>query len=242
MATIFIDEGGRRLAAVRATSLVTTSLPFAVAFAVRMHPVKQSPDSPLNWSIPMKYLAVALLLSVGFAFAAPKSDPRPADPIPNKNIDINGYLKVSQEAALHRSTRRLSENDFMKMSAEPNTIILDARSAEKFGILHIKGAINLSFSDIDVESLKRTLPDKNTRILIYCNNHFNDVTVPAKGQGPGQPGGKVERPFVTKLPTASLNISTYIALYNYGYRNIYELGPQLDVAKSKLPFESNVSR
>ena len=32
-------------------------------------------------------------------------------------------------------------------------------------------------------------------------------------------------------------LSTYIALYNYGYRNVYELGPLVDVAKSKLPFE-----
>ena len=30
----------------------------------------------------------------------------------------------------------------------------------------------------------------------------------------------------------------YITLYNYGYRNVYELGPQLDPAKSKIPFES----
>ena len=40
---------------------------------------------------------------------------------------------------------------------------------------------------------------------------------------------------------ASLNLSTYISLYTYGYRNIYELGPQLDPKQSKLPFESNVA-
>jgi hypothetical protein len=33
-----------------------------------------------------------------------------------------------------------------------------------------------------------------------------------------------------------LNISTYIALYSYGYRNVYELGPLLDINKSKLEF------
>src|SRR5207249_5047911 len=76
----------------------------------------------------------------------------------------------------------------------------------------------LSFSDIAVESLKRTLPDQNTRVLIYCNNNFRGA----------------EGPFPTKLATASLNLSTYIALYNYGYRNVYELGLLIDMMSSKL--------
>ena len=44
--------------------------------------------------------------------------------------------------------------------------------------------------------------------------------------------------FPTKLPSASLNLSTYIARYTYGYRNIYELGPQLDPEHATIPFES----
>jgi hypothetical protein len=106
------------------------------------------------------------------------------------------------------------------MSREPGTIILDARSREKYDTLHIKGAVNLSFPDITVESLHRMLPDKDARILIYCNNNF-------VGE---------QRAFPTKMPMASLNISTYIALYSYGYRSVYELGPLLDINKSKLEF------
>ena len=85
-------------------------------------------------------------------------------------------------------------------------------------MLHIKGAINLSFPDITVDSLNATLPDKNARILIYCNNNFVGD----------------QKAFPTKMVTASLNLSTYIALYTYGYRNIYELGPLLDVNTTKL--------
>jgi hypothetical protein len=40
------------------------------------------------------------------------------------------------------------------------------------------------------------------------------------------------------LPPASLNLSTYVALYTYGYRNIYELAPLIDIKASKLKFES----
>lgn len=142
--------------------------------------------------------------------------------IPNPNIDMQGYLKVAAEAADYRESRRLTEEEFLRMSREPETIILDARSREKYDLLHIKGAINLSFPDITVESLSRMLPDKNARILIYCNNNF-------VGE---------EKAFPTKAPTASLNLSTYISLYSYGYRNVYELGPLLDVKTSKLEFVS----
>jgi hypothetical protein len=136
----------------------------------------------------------------------------------NPNIDMQTFLRMSADAAKHRETRRLTEDEFIKMAAEKGTIILDARSREKYDELHIRNAVNLSFPDITVDSLASLLPDKNTRILIYCNNNFQGATLP----------------FPTKMAAASLNLSTYIALYTYGYRNIYELGPLLDIQKTKL--------
>jgi phage shock protein E len=146
--------------------------------------------------------------------------------IKNPAIDMQGYLRVSAEAAKHREARRLSEEDFIRMSSESGTVILDARSKEKFDELHIHGAINLSFPDIAVESLKQTFPDKNARILIYCNNNFQGA----------------EDAFPTKIKIASLNLSTYIALYSYGYMNVYELGPLIDVKTSKLELVSSSVR
>jgi hypothetical protein len=143
--------------------------------------------------------------------------------IQNPAIDMDGYLRVAFEAAKYREARRVSEVDFIRMSEEPGTIVLDARSRARYDQLHIRGAINLSFPDITIDSLRETIPDPNTRILIYCNNNFVNA-----------PG-----PFPSKLPTASLNLSTFIALYNYGYRNIYELGPLLDIKASRLTFLHN---
>ena len=145
--------------------------------------------------------------------------------IPNPAIDMEGYLRAAKEAAEHRESRRLTEDEFIRLGREPGTIILDARSREKFDELHISGAINLSFPDITVESLNRVLPDKNARILIYCNNNFTGA----------------EQAFPTKKVTASLNLSTYIALYTYGYRNVYELGPLLDIKKTKLDFAGSLA-
>ena len=163
----------------------------------------------------MKSLTLFLTLFVSATVACAQT-PR----IKNPAIDMRGYLAVAADAAKHRESRRLTEAEFIAMSQEPGTIVLDARSQEKYNELHIKGAINLSFPDITVDSLNALLPDKNARILIYCNNNFVGS----------------ERAFPTKIAVASLNLVTYIALYSYGYRNIYELGPLLDIKTSKLDF------
>lgn len=161
--------------------------------------------------------AIAVLTAFAAVAAAQKSGP-----ITNPAIDMKGYLKTAAEAARHRESRRLSEEDFIRKSQEPGVIVLDARSKEKYDELHIAGAVNLSFPDITIASLEQLLPDRNATVLIYCNNNFKNA----------------EQPFPAKMAAASLNISTYIALYTYGYRNIYELGPLLDLKTSKLTFET----
>lgn len=162
------------------------------------------------------------LLTLTILCVIPLGNAQTKSGIANPAIDMDGYLRVSAEAAKHRAARRLSEDDFIRMSIEPGTVILDARSRQRFDELHIRDAINLSFPDIAVESLERMLPDKNTRILIYCNNNFAGA----------------EGPFPTKISIASLNLSTYIALYSYGYMNVQELGPLIDVKTSKLELVS----
>ena len=49
------------------------------------------------------------------------------------------------------------------MSREPGTVILDACSRDKFDELHVKGAMNLPFPDIAIESLKAAKLDFASR-------------------------------------------------------------------------------
>jgi hypothetical protein len=160
-------------------------------------------------------LAACLLVPFSAHAAPPATTVAPANPA----IDMPGYLRVSEEAARHRLTRRVSEDEFLRMRGEPGTVVLDARSRDRFDDLHVEGALHLDFADITIESLARLIPDRGTRVLIYCNNNFLGA----------------EKPFPSKIARASLNLSTYIALYSYGYRNVYELGPTLDVKDTKLP-------
>ena len=162
-------------------------------------------------------LVFAVMVVATFAVSAQK-----AKEIPNPSIDMKTFLKVASQAAEHRETHRVTEEEFIRMSKEPGVVILDARSRQKYDELHIRGAVNLSFPDITVESLATMFPDKDQKILIYCNNNFVNA----------------EKAFPTKMAPASLNISTYISLYTYGYRNVYELGPLLDAKTTKLELVS----
>lgn len=149
----------------------------------------------------------------------PVAEPAPSNPA----IDMPAFLRLSAQAAALRETHRLSEAEFLRLREEPGTVVLDARSREKYDLLHVRGAVHLDFSDIAVASLAALVPDRSTRILIYCNNNFSGA----------------EDPFPSKLPAASLNLSTFVALYTYGYRNVYELGPQVELERSLLPFDGS---
>jgi len=140
----------------------------------------------------------------------------------NPAIDAEAFLRTARAAIEHRESHRVSEDEFLRMSAEPRTLVLDARSREKYEALHVEGAVNLPFPDISIGTLRALAPDKSVRILIYCNNNFLNAP----------------DPFPSKLPSASLNLSTYTALYDYGYRNVYELGPLLDIHATRITFAS----
>src|SRR5207248_688672 len=113
------------------------------------------------------------------------------------------------------------EEQFIKMSQERGTIVFDARSDDKYRLLHIKGATHLSLPDMTAAELAKVIPEKTARILIYCNNNFDN-----------EPAA-----FPAKAMDASLNIFTFNTLYSYGYKNIYELGPVIDANHTKLQFE-----
>jgi phage shock protein E len=172
----------------------------------------------------MKTIALILLGIVASALAAPLQDPQPAPPrpvpIPNAQIDFPRFLELAQETEAVRAARRLTEAEFAAAIGTPGTVLLDARSADKYRARHIAGAVSLPFTDFTAGALAKVIPAKTTRVLIYCNNNF---------------AGDVQA-FPSKGPAASLNISTYIALATYGYENVWELGPHLDVKTSKLPW------
>jgi rhodanese-related sulfurtransferase len=141
--------------------------------------------------------------------------------IPNRLIDYYQFEKIVNESGKLRGKRRLTEAEFLKAMSEKNVVLLDARTDKRYDMLHIHGAINLPFTEFTEQSLAQIIPDKQTKILIYCNNNFLGN----------------QAAFASKGISASLNLSTFTSLMSYGYTNIYELGPLLDVRTTRLPLD-----
>jgi Rhodanese-like domain len=155
------------------------------------------------------------------SIAPATSSKTPARPsIPNPAIDAPGFRQIVRESAAERESKRLTEAEFIKAMQEKDVIILDARSTRNFDRRHISGAVNLPFTEFTASDLAKVIPKKDSKVLIYCNNNFD-----------GSP-----RSFQTKAPVTALNLSTYVSLLGYGYTNIYELGPLLEVSITKIPF------
>jgi hypothetical protein len=68
--------------------------------------------------------SVFFLLLVAATAVAPLYAQDGAD-IQNPNIDMAGHLKIAMKAAEHRESRRVSEKEFMRMSAEPETNVYE---------------------------------------------------------------------------------------------------------------------
>ncbi len=155
----------------------------------------------------------------------PAQAPHPFDgatfPGGNPRVDPNGFRDQVDQVGELRRTHSIDEQAFLEMAAGENTVILDARSREKFALLHVRGAVNLSLPDMTASELEKIIPSKETRILIYCNNNFaNSPTV-----------------FPEKVASAALNLHTFTTLSSYGYRNVFELGPLLDGNQTRIPLE-----
>lgn len=133
----------------------------------------------------------------------------------NPQIDYQGFLTLSNRLAETRKAHLLSLADFNAMRGKNEAIVLDTRSAAAFQRGHIKGAINLPFSDFTDEKLTKVLGEDTGRpILIYCNNNFSNNIAPV----------------VAKKVELALNIPTFINLHGYGYTNVWELADVVRMA------------
>ena len=93
-------------------------------------------------------------------------------PLGSPLVNFVQFSDLADSVEHYREKRLISSREFVAFSQEKNTVILDTRSRAFFNKKHVKGAINLPFADFTQATLQALIPDKNTRILIYCNNNF----------------------------------------------------------------------
>ncbi len=167
----------------------------------------------------MKYLIFSLI-AVAISCGSYYDFDNHSQQDPASEVDYPGFVSMTSEVQSYRQSRLLDASAFAKKAQEKNVIILDTRSKDAFDKIHIKGAIHLNFSDFTEPRLAQVIPDKNTCILIYCNNNVN-TEMPA---------------LYSKSTPLALNIPTFINLYGYGYKNIYELSSLIELHNAHIEF------
>ena len=187
----------------------------------------------------MKKLVIqALALLALVSFASERKYPKAL-------VSFTDFKDLMAEVEPHRAERLIDLETFLKMSREEGAMIFDSRSDFRFDRIHIKGAKHLAFTDFTQESLAKVIPDPDTKILIYCNNNFDgnqtDFTSKVSLPFPRQNNGVASQIANQEKPRMmALNIPTYINLYGYGYRNVYELDELVRVNDPRIAFEGSV--
>ena len=155
----------------------------------------------------------ALSAFVLLAAASPAPSPKG-----NPQVDFDGFAQLTTDVRDYRRDRLVSLAEFQSLARKRGTLVLDARSADAFARGHIKGAVNLPFTDFTADSLAAAIGDPNRPILIYCNNNFSNNEAPVR----------------MKAVALALNIQTFVNLVGYGYRNVYELKEVVDFNDPKV--------
>ncbi len=106
--------------------------------------------------------SLALLLTIlTIAGASPS---QAADPVSFDQYK-NGIQKIDWKA------HEISFEQFKKESQKSDVVILDLRSEAEYKDGHFKGA-RLMGADIKEEKLKQLVPNKQSKIIVYCTNTF----------------------------------------------------------------------
>ena len=179
----------------------------------------------------MKKINLILVIATMYSFTGFAQTAKILKQLPASKVDFDAYEKLAKEVKEYRKDRLVSLSKFLSLSKEKKTVILDTRSTEMYNRKHIKGAIHLNFADFTQFNLRLLIPDLNTRILIYCNNNFDDdpINFATKSSKP--------KSLNQKETTLALNIPTFINLYGYGYKNVYELADLVSVFSKAIEFE-----
>ena len=157
--------------------------------------------------------------------------------LPASKVDFDAFDSLAKEVKAYRKNRLIGLEEFLCMSKEKNTIILDTRSTEMYNRKHVQGAVHLDFSDFTQANLAAVILNSRTRILIYCNNNFANDEIYFVTKSIQPPRLSNPSAFQKKEITLALNIPTFINLYGYGYKNVYELRDLVSVFFGGIKFE-----
>ncbi len=145
--------------------------------------------------------------------------------------NFDQFTQAVLDVQKRRKERLLTAEEFAKLAATPGTVVLDARSEGSFELLHVKGSINLPYTNFGMETLRKIIPEGTSKLLIYCRNNINNESLERVEWASATPF------IVPKERAAGLNIPVAVTLFIYGFENVWELDEIVDPASSPIEFE-----
>ena len=145
--------------------------------------------------------------------------------------DFDRFTQAVLDVQKRRKERLLTAEEFAKLAAMPGTIVLDARSEGSFELLHVKGSINLPYTNFGMETLQKIIPNHASQILIYCRNNIKDETFERVEWA------SASNRIVPKMRASGLNLPVAVTLFIYGYENVNELDEIVAPDNCAIKFE-----
>jgi rhodanese-related sulfurtransferase len=219
----------------------------SVNWFAQLRPMEPSAFKAVHWFSPpaesfMSLKTVALMAAMFATNALSAQDTKATYPL--AKVSYDDFKGLVSEVEAHRANRLIDYDTFKTISQEPGVIILDSRTLERYNNIHLKGAKHLAFTDFTQGSLSTVIPSFDTKILIYCNNNFRgnsrDFATKVARLSTPTSAMSLEVMSQSKPLMMALNIPTYINLYGYGYKNVYELNELLNVNDPRVEFEGSM--
>jgi Rhodanese-like domain len=74
------------------------------------------------------------------------------------------------QAALRNPPQRSTAAQVAEWIKSKEAILIDLNSADEFAVTHLEGALNLPATELTDEALAALVPDKSTRLVLYCSD------------------------------------------------------------------------
>jgi len=100
-------------------------------------------------------LALLLILTTSFCFS--------------QNTIPDVLQKLNKNTVPYITVKELKSNS--------EYVLLDARETKEFKVSHIVNAINVGFDKFDSKKIATIVPDKNTKIVVYCSIGIRSETI-----------------------------------------------------------------
>jgi hypothetical protein len=114
-------------------------------------------------------MMLVIFIAVAAASPASASESKHSQKIPQtatQNIEPETFHRT----ALNNPARKTSALQAVEWLKNGEAVLIDLNSKEQFAHTHLKGAINLPGTDLTDEVLNALVPNKLTRIIVYCTD------------------------------------------------------------------------